>query len=92
MRTADQTDQARFWAEGPQPWTRAARQLAADRGLRRSETARMFAMLYMTGADTAISHLERQGALAVLAPDHRHPRGRGRRQPRTRRPTPRGCR
>ena len=54
-RTADQTDQARFWAEGPQPWTRVARQLALDRGLRSSETARMFAMLYMTGADTLIS-------------------------------------
>jgi hypothetical protein len=54
-RTADQTDQARFWAEGPQPWTRVARQLALDRGLRSSETARMFAMLYMTGADSLIS-------------------------------------
>ena len=54
-RTADQTDQARFWAEGPQPWTRVARQLATDRRLRSSETARMFAMLYMTGADALIS-------------------------------------
>jgi hypothetical protein len=54
-RTADQTDQARFWAEGPQPWTRVARQLAIDRGLRSSETARMFAMLYTTGADSLIS-------------------------------------
>jgi hypothetical protein len=54
-RTADQTDQARFWAEGPQGWTRAARQLAIDRGLRTSETARMFAMLYTTGADALIS-------------------------------------
>jgi hypothetical protein len=54
-RTADQTDQARFWVEGPQPWTRAARQLAIDRGLRKSESARMFAMLYMTGADAAIT-------------------------------------
>ena len=54
-RTADQTDQARFWMEGPQPWTRAARQLALDRGLRKSESARMFAMLYMTGADAAIA-------------------------------------
>ena len=54
-RTADQTDQARFWAEGPQPWTRVARQLAIDRGLRSSETARMFAMLYTTGADALIS-------------------------------------
>jgi hypothetical protein len=54
-RTADQTDQARFWMEGPQPWTRAARQLAIDRGLRTSESARMFAMLYTTGADAAIA-------------------------------------
>ena len=55
VRTADQTDQARFWAEGPQPWTRVARQLAIERGLRPSETARTFAMLYMTGADALIS-------------------------------------
>jgi hypothetical protein len=54
-RTADQTDQARFWAEGPLPWTRAARQLAIDRGLRSSESARMFAMLYTAGADALIS-------------------------------------
>jgi hypothetical protein len=54
-RTADQTDQARFWAEGPQPWTRLARALAIDRGLRSSDSARLFAMLYMTGADALIS-------------------------------------
>jgi hypothetical protein len=53
-RTADQTDQARFWAEGPQIWTRAARQLALDR-LSQSDSARMFAMLYTTGADALIS-------------------------------------
>src|SRR5690349_2940471 len=54
-RTADQTDQAKFWMEGPQPFTRAARVLAAERGLRSVDTARMFAMLYMTAADTAIA-------------------------------------
>ncbi|MDA0167968.1 vanadium-dependent haloperoxidase [Solirubrobacter taibaiensis] len=54
-RTADQTDQARFWAEGPQPFTRAARQLAAERRLRDVDTARMFAMLYMTAGDAAIA-------------------------------------
>ncbi len=54
-RTADQTDQARFWAEGPQPWTRVARALAIDRDLRSIESARMFAMLYTTGADSLIS-------------------------------------
>jgi hypothetical protein len=55
VRTADQTDQARFWAEGPQPWTRAARALAIDRRLSSVENARMFAMLYMTGADALIA-------------------------------------
>ena len=54
-RTDDQTDQARFWAEGPQIWTRVARQLSAAHGLRSSENARMFAMLYTTGADALIS-------------------------------------
>jgi hypothetical protein len=54
-RTADQTDQARFWAEGPQPWTRIARQLATAHGLRTAETARLFAMLYTSGADALIS-------------------------------------
>ena len=54
-RSADQTDQARFWAEGLQPWTRVARQLAIDRGQRSIESARMFAMQYMTGADALIS-------------------------------------
>ncbi len=54
-RTADQTDQARFWAEGPQPWTRVARQLATDRRLSSIDTSRMFAMLYTTAADAAIS-------------------------------------
>ena len=54
-RTADQTDQARFWAEGPQPWTRIARELATAHGLSTAETARMFAMLYTTGADALIA-------------------------------------
>jgi hypothetical protein len=54
-RTADQTDQARFWAEGPQPFTRIARQLVTAHGLRSVDTARVFAMLYTTGADALIS-------------------------------------
>jgi hypothetical protein len=54
-RTADQTDQAKFWQEGPQPWTRAARALAIERELSSVQTARMFAMLYMAGADSLIA-------------------------------------
>jgi hypothetical protein len=54
-RTADQTDMARFWADGPLIWTRVARQLSAARALRTAANARLFAMLYLTGADAAIS-------------------------------------
>jgi hypothetical protein len=53
-RTADQTDMARFWAEGPAIWTRVARQLSTARGLREADNARLFAMLYLTGADAII--------------------------------------
>jgi hypothetical protein len=54
-RTADQTDMARFWAEGPAIWTRITRQLSAARGLQAADNARLFAMLYLTGADAIIS-------------------------------------
>ena len=53
-RTADQTDMARFWADGPFLWTKIARDLAAARGLDISENARLYAMLYLTGADSII--------------------------------------
>lgn len=54
-RTADQTDMARFWAEGPIIWTRITRDLAAAHELESAESARLLAMLYLTGADSAIS-------------------------------------
>jgi len=54
-RTADQTDMARFWAEGPAIWTRIARQLSTARGLGEADNARLLAMLYLTGADAVIS-------------------------------------
>jgi hypothetical protein len=54
-RTADQTDMARFWAEGPAIWTRVARQLSDARGLEIADNARLFAMLYLTAADSVIS-------------------------------------
>jgi hypothetical protein len=54
-RTADQTDMALFWAEGPAIWTRVTRQLSADHGLEAADNARLFAMLYLTAADSIIS-------------------------------------
>jgi hypothetical protein len=52
-RTADQTDAARFWAEGPIIWTRVARDLSARARLTPAGNARLFAKLYLT--DSLIS-------------------------------------
>jgi hypothetical protein len=54
IRTADQTDAARFWAGGFAPWIVATRQLSVDRGLGVADNARLFAMLYLTAADAGI--------------------------------------
>jgi hypothetical protein len=54
-RTADQTDMSRFWAEHAiAMWSRIFRQLSADERLRTADSARYFAMLYLTAADAAI--------------------------------------
>lgn len=54
-RTADQTDMARFWSEGPAIWTRVARDLSARYRLKIADNARLFAMQYLTGADALIA-------------------------------------
>jgi hypothetical protein len=54
-RSADQTDAARFWAEGPLILTRVARQLSTEFKLSIADNARMFAMQYLTGADSLIA-------------------------------------
>ena len=54
-RSADQTDAARFWAEGPLIVTRVARQLSTRFELSIADNARMFAMQYLTGADSLIA-------------------------------------
>ena len=53
-RTPDQTDMAKFWADGPILWTRIARDLAAARSLDAADNARLYAMLYLTAADSVI--------------------------------------
>jgi hypothetical protein len=55
VRTADQTDAARFWSGGPFPWTLLARQLSDEALLTPAENARMFAKLYLTASDSLIS-------------------------------------
>ncbi|HEX2477605.1 MAG TPA: PEP-CTERM sorting domain-containing protein [Lacipirellulaceae bacterium] len=59
-RTADQTDIARFWADGggtstgPGHWNRIAQTVAAAQGNTLSENARMFALLNLAEADATI--------------------------------------
>jgi hypothetical protein len=55
-RTADQTAMALFWADhATAMWTRIFRQLSESQSLSTVENARLFAMLYLTGADAAIA-------------------------------------
>lgn len=55
-RTPDQTAMARFWADhATAMWNRIFRQLSMSEGLSVTKNARFFAMLYLTGADAAIS-------------------------------------
>jgi len=55
-RTANQTEMAIFWADhAVGMWTRIFRQIAVNQGLSTTENARYFGMLYLTGADAAIS-------------------------------------
>ncbi|MDA0166355.1 vanadium-dependent haloperoxidase [Solirubrobacter ginsenosidimutans] len=54
-RTADQTDAAIFWQDhGFALWNRAFRTIATDRALPIADSARMFAMADLAGADGAI--------------------------------------
>ena len=55
-RTADQTEQALFWADhATAMWNRIFRQLSVSQDLSTVENARFFAMLYLTGSDAAIA-------------------------------------
>lgn len=61
VRTAEQTDIARFWASGsgtltpPGQWQEIAQDIATTRGLSTLETAKMFASLSVALADAAIA-------------------------------------
>jgi hypothetical protein len=56
-RTPDQTLAAQFWglANGVGTWSRLYRNIAEQHGGSLADNARMFAMLYLAGADTAIT-------------------------------------
>jgi hypothetical protein len=55
-RTADQTLAARYWAEQPAgTWSRIVRTLVVQEGVSTVDSARLFAMVYLTAADAAIT-------------------------------------
>ncbi len=56
VRTTDQTNAARYWAENPpNTWSRIVRTLSAQQGLSLVDNARLYAVLYMTAADALIT-------------------------------------
>jgi hypothetical protein len=55
VRTADQTDIARFWFEGPGAWNTIARTVATSRGLDARDSARVLALMNMAMADAYIT-------------------------------------
>jgi hypothetical protein len=55
-RTADQTLAANYWAEHPvRTWSRIVRTLATQQNVSTVDSARLFAMVYLTAADSAIT-------------------------------------
>ena len=55
-RTSDQTLAAQYWAEHPpRTWSRILRTIAAQEGLSNADSARLFAMVYLTAADALIT-------------------------------------
>ena len=55
-RTPDQTHAAQYWAEQPpRTWSRILRTIAAQEGLSNADSARLFAMVYLTAADAFIT-------------------------------------
>jgi hypothetical protein len=67
-RTADQTDMARFWSEGPAIWSRITQQLSAAFRLSIADNARLFAMTYLTGADALIAVWDDKAAWSFWRP------------------------
>jgi hypothetical protein len=67
-RTEDQTAMARFWAEGGAIWSRIAQQLSGAFRLGIADNARLFAMLYLTGADALIAVWDDKAAWSFWRP------------------------
>ncbi len=68
-RTADQTLAAGYWAEHPsRTWSRIVRTLATQEHVSTVDSARLFAMVYMTAADSLITVWEDKATWSFWRP------------------------
>ena len=73
-RTADQTQIALFWLENsPLKWSRIARTVATEKGLKPWENARLFAVLNMALADGYIAMTASKNHYNFWLSGHRDP-------------------
>jgi hypothetical protein len=71
VRTAEQTEIARFWSEHAMiHWSRTVRNLALARGLDTLESARMMAMVHVSAADTLVGCWEAKYHYNFWRPQH----------------------
>jgi hypothetical protein len=69
LRTAEQTEIARFWLGTPSAiWNGVARRLIEAKGLNLSDTARTFALMYLSTADAGIACWEAKYAYNFWRP------------------------
>ena len=82
-RSARQTEDARFWLiTGPQSTDPIARQLVAAKKMSLVDSARFMALTAVAAGRRLYRGVRRQVSLRLLAPGHRHPQRRQRRQSR----------
>jgi hypothetical protein len=84
IRTPEQLDVARFWAEHTAvQWNRNLRQLAAAAELGIADTARMLAMVHVASADATVGCFEAKYSFLLWRPVHAIQRGDTDDNPRT---------
>ena len=72
-RTNEQTQIAQFWTASPSAiWNTVASQMIEAWDLDLSESARVFALLYLAASDAGIACWDAEVHLQLLAADYRH--------------------
>ncbi len=71
VRSAEQTDIARFWSENPYvQWARSLRELAIASGLDTIQSERLFATVHLAGMDAVLAGFESKYYFLFWRPVH----------------------